>query len=255
MSCCFWRGAKKRGERRCCARPTGLGAGAESERLTSTLTLTPRTPPPPPPPPPPPLSPPLSPPFSVTHIDDLAIEAYRSFLASDILPPSGSGGAVLDLCSSWISHFPKAYGGARVAGLGMNEAELARNAALTEFTVRDLNADPRLPYGDGEFDAITNCVSVDYLSQPFAVFAEMHRVLKPGGVAVCAFSNRMFPTKAVAVWTGTGDEDHARIVASFFHYAPEGGWEAPQGRDITTRPFIGLSGDPMYVVWARKKKT
>jgi len=71
---------------------------------------------------------------------------------------------------------------------------------------------------------------------------------------VCAFSNRMFPTKAVAVWTGTGDEDHARIIGSFFHYAPADGWEMPQGKDITTRPFIGLSGDPMYVVWARKKK-
>ena len=199
-----------------------------------------------------PLPSPLSSP-SVTHIDDLAIEAYRTFLAASIFPPSGSGAAILDLCSSWISHYPKGYQGARIAGLGMNEAELARNAALTEYTVRDLNKDPKLPYGDAEFDVITNCVSVDYLSQPFSVFAEMHRVLKPGGVAVCAFSNRMFPTKAVAVWTGPGDEDHARIIGSFFHYAPEGGWEAPQGKDITTRPFIGLSGDPMYVVWARKK--
>ena len=135
----------------------------------------------------------------------------------------------------------------------MNEAELARNGALTEYTVRDLNKDPTLPYEANSFDAITNCVSVDYLSRPFEVFAEMHRVLKPGGVAVCAFSNRMFPTKAVAVWTGTGDEDHARIVASSFHSPPEGGWEAARGRDITARRLLGLTGDPMYVVWARKK--
>ena len=193
-------------------------------------------------------------PFTVTHFDDLAIEAYRSFLASDIFPSSGSGASILDLCSSWVSHYPKRYSAARVVGVGMNEAELARNAALSEFAVRDLNKDPTLPYEAGSFDVITNCVSVDYLSRPFEVFAEMHRVCKPGGVAVCAFSNRMFPTKAVAVWTGTGDEDHARIIGSFFHYAPADGWEKPQGKDITTRPFIGLSGDPMYVVWARKKK-
>jgi SAM-dependent methyltransferase len=134
----------------------------------------------------------------------------------------------------------------------MNEAELARNGALTEYAVQDLNKNPKLPYEDASFDVITNAVSVDYLSRPAEVFAEMHRVLKPGGVAVCCFSNRMFPTKAIAVWTGTGDEDHCRIVASYFHYFPEGGWEAARGRDITRRPLIGPSGDPMYVIWARK---
>ena len=47
------------------------------------------------------------------------------------------------------------------AGLGMNEAELARNGVLTEFAVHDLNVDPRLPYEDNSFDVVTNAVSVD----------------------------------------------------------------------------------------------
>ena len=81
----------------------------------------------------------------------------------------------------------------------------------------------------------------------------MARITRPGGLGVCAFSNRMFPTKAVSLWTSTGDADHARIIASFFKYS-SGSWEAPVARDITKAGFFGSSGDPMYVVYARKKK-
>ena len=80
----------------------------------------------------------------------------------------------------------------------------------------------------------------------------MSRVAKPGGLAICAFSNRMFPTKAVSLWTSTGDADHARIIASFFKYSSDS-WEAPVAKDITKANFFGSSGDPMYVVYARKK--
>ena len=44
-------------------------------------------------------------------------------------------------------------------------------------------------------DVVTNSLSVDYLTQPLEVFAEMNRVLKPGGLACMAFTNRCFPTK------------------------------------------------------------
>ena len=41
---------------------------------------------------------------------------------------------------------------------------------------------------------------MQYLQRPEAVFAEVHRVLRPGGVAIFAFSGRMFYGKAVAAW-------------------------------------------------------
>ena len=63
---------------------------------------------------------------------------------------------VLDLCSSWISHLPEELELGRVAGLGMNEAELSRNARLTEKTVQDLNVAPSLPYEDESFDFVCN---------------------------------------------------------------------------------------------------
>ena len=94
----------------------------------------------------------------------------------------------------------------------MNEEELARNEQLTEFAVQDLNVDPTLPYEDASFDAVLNAVSVDYMTKPLELFREIHRVLKPGGKAIMSFSNRCFPTKAIAIWTQTGDPDHILIV-------------------------------------------
>ncbi|GLC34384.1 hypothetical protein PLESTB_000734600 [Pleodorina starrii] len=188
----------------------------------------------------------------VTHIDDNAINALTRFYG-DVFPPSGSqSAAVLDICSSWVSHYPKGFTAGRVAGLGMNEQELARNTQLTEYAVKDLNVDPKLPYEDNTFDVITNCVSVDYLNKPLEVFQEMHRVLKPGGTAYMSFSNRCFPTKAIRLWTATGDADHVWIVGSYFHYSVPGGFTEPGCKDITPKVLFGRT-DPMYVVYASKK--
>ena len=110
------------------------------------------------------------------------------------LPPSGTG-AVLDLCSSWTSHYPADWKGERCVALGLNYLELIANPSKTEYKVQDLNAEPTLPFGDAEFDLITNSLSVDYMTQPLELFGEMHRVLKPGGYACMAFTNRCFPTK------------------------------------------------------------
>ncbi|KAJ8750748.1 hypothetical protein K2173_015929 [Erythroxylum novogranatense] len=186
----------------------------------------------------------------VTHIDDPAIAALTKYY-SEVFPPSNTPGvSILDMCSSWVSHFPKGYKQDRIVGLGMNEEELKRNPVLTEYAVQDLNVNPRLPFEDDSFDVITNVVSVDYLTKPLDIFKEMSRILKPGGLAIMSFSNRCFWTKAISIWTSTGDADHALIVGSYFHYA--GGFEAPQAVDISPNP--GRS-DPMYIVYSRKAST
>nr|XP_010940021.1 uncharacterized protein LOC105058569 isoform X3 [Elaeis guineensis] len=149
-----------------------------------------------------------------------------------------------------VSHYPAGYRQDRIVGMGMNEEELKRNPVLTEYIVQDLNVNPKLPFDDNTFDVITNVVSVDYLTKPIEVFKEMQRILKPGGLAIMSFSNRCFWTKAISIWTSTGDVDHAWIVGSYFHYA--GGFEPPVAVDISPNP--GRS-DPMYVVYSRKLKT
>ncbi|EEF48095.1 methyltransferase, putative [Ricinus communis] len=183
----------------------------------------------------------------VTHIDDPAIAALTKYYR-EVFPPSNTPGvSILDMCSSWVSHYPKGYKQDRIVGQGMNEEELKRNPVLTEYVVQDLNINPKLPFEDNFFDVITNTVSVDYLTKPLDVFKEMGRILKPGGLAVMSFSNRCFWTKAISIWTSTGDADHIVIVGSYFHYA--GGFEPPQAVDISPNP--GRT-DPMYIVYSRK---
>ncbi|KAK8291820.1 hypothetical protein V6Z11_D06G081900 [Gossypium hirsutum] len=66
----------------------------------------------------------------VTHIDDAAIAALTKYY-SEVFPPSNTPGvSILDMCSSWVSHFPKGYKQERVVGMGMNEEELKRNPAV-----------------------------------------------------------------------------------------------------------------------------
>ncbi|KAL3829974.1 hypothetical protein ACJIZ3_018776 [Penstemon smallii] len=183
----------------------------------------------------------------VTHIDDPAIAALTKYY-SEVFPPSNTPGvALLDMCSSWVSHYPKGYKQSRIAGMGLNEEELKRNPVLTEYVVQDLNVNPKLPFEDNTFDVITNVVSVDYITKPIDVFKEMARILKPGGLAIMSFSNRCFWTKAISIWTSTGDSDHVMIVGSYFHYA--GGFEPPKAVDISPNP--GRT-DPMYIVYSRK---
>ena len=148
----------------------------------------------------------------VTHIDDGAI-AFVTALYREYFP---NGGAILDLMSSWVSHLPADVEYRRVAATGMNEAELAANPRLSEYVVRNLNADQTLPFGDAEFDGAAICVSVQYLTEPAEVFREIGRVLKPGAPLVVTFSNRCFPTKAVYAWQLTDDEGHLELVEQYF---------------------------------------
>jgi SAM-dependent methyltransferase len=145
----------------------------------------------------------------VVHLEAGAIEALRGVYA-ERFPP---GAAVLDLMSSWRSHLPDGLG--RVVGLGMNREEMAANPQLDDWVVHDLNRDPRLPFLDGSFGAVACAVSVQYLTRPFDVFADVRRVLAPGGAVVVSFSNRCFPTKAVAFWLAADDDDHRRVVRTY----------------------------------------
>lgn len=178
-------------------------------------------------------------PRKVVHIHDGAIRAVTQ-LYRELLPP---GGAILDLMSSWRSHLPSEVKFSRVAGLGMNADEMRDNPQLTDFVVHSLNDDPTLPYQDGEFDAAVCCVSVQYLQQPFEVFAEVRRILKPGAPFALTFSNRCFPTKAVNLWHQTDDQGHVQIVSLYFKMS--GSW-----RDITAQNRSPRRGDPLYAVWA-----
>jgi SAM-dependent methyltransferase len=177
----------------------------------------------------------------VTHIDAAATAAVTALYAELGI---GAGSRVLDLMSSWVSHLPQAP--AELVALGMNGAELDANPVATERVVHDLNVDPVLPFADARFDAVTCCVSVDYLVRPVQVLAEAARVLVPGGPVALTFSNRCFPTKAVRGWLATDDAGRCAVVASYLRAA--GGFTEPE---VSLRTPPGR-GDPLFAVVARK---
>ncbi len=150
--------------------------------------------------------------------------------------------------SSCVSHLPDELVCASVTGLGMNRAELEANPRLTDHLVHDLNARPVLPFDRARFDACLIAVSVQYLTRPLEVFADIARVLRPGAPCMVSFSNRMFPTKAIAIWRALGDAGHARLVAHYFALA--GGFDEPELADLSPEPGVS---DPLFAVTARRR--
>jgi SAM-dependent methyltransferase len=190
----------------------------------------------------------------VDHLDSAAIGEI-SALYGRLLP---RGGRILDLMASWHSHLPADLAPAHLAGLGLNAEELAANAQLHQRTVHDLNADPRLPYPDGAFDAVVCTVSVEYLTQPLEVFAEAARVLRPGGLLVVSFSNRWFPTKVVRIWEGIHEFERPGLVIEYFltsdRYRDLQTWSLrglPRPADDKYADQLALS-DPLYAVWGTR---
>lgn len=134
----------------------------------------------------------------VYHIDEPAVASLTQYYRKNI--PAKSD--ILDICSSWVSHYPLEFPNTmgKICATGMNGLELQYNDQLSGgYEAKDLNEDPKLPYPDKSFDAVTCVVSIDYLVQPVEVLREVHRVLRPGGRVIVSQSNRCFPSKTIAM--------------------------------------------------------
>jgi SAM-dependent methyltransferase len=189
----------------------------------------------------------------VTHVDGNFIDQLTELYRQRLQPET----RILDLMSSWVSHLPDDVNFAHVEGHGLNEAELAKNPRFDHYFVQNLNQDPALPFTDQEFDTVLIAVSVQYLQYPEAVFSEIARILKPGGVVIVSFSNRMFYQKAIAAWRDGTDASHLQLVKSYFQAV-----EAFSPPETVVKPgkslpgllqLMGIAGsDPFYAVLANK---
>jgi SAM-dependent methyltransferase len=78
-------------------------------------------------------------------------------------------------------------------GSGENAQRVHNDATgeTHEFRYREFNIEEDgFPYGDGHFDGVIYCEILEHLFRdPIAVFAEIHRVLKPGGWLVVTTPN------------------------------------------------------------------
>jgi SAM-dependent methyltransferase len=180
----------------------------------------------------------------VTHIDDGAIAAVGALYRELGIDGEGDVERVLDFMSSWISHFRTAP--RNLVVLGMNERELAANTQADRYVVHDLNVNPEFPFENASFDAATCCVSIDYLTRPIDVLRDAARIVKPGGVVVCTFSNRCFPTKVIRGWLMMSEAERCMAVSRYFEFT--GLYDKPEIRRCTLED---ARGDPLYAVWAR----
>jgi SAM-dependent methyltransferase len=188
----------------------------------------------------------------VTHVDDGFIQRLTDLYRDRLTP----GSRIFDMMSSWVSHLPDDLALDWVEGHGMNAEELAKNRRLDHYFVQNLNEIPRLPLADQSFDAVLNTVSVQYLQQPEAVFGEIYRILKPGGLAIISFSNRMFYQKAIAAWRDGSESNRVSLVKGYFKSVP--GFSTPEV--ITHTPslpailqMLGMpGGDPFYAIVAER---
>ncbi|MCL1473019.1 class I SAM-dependent methyltransferase [Argonema antarcticum] len=188
----------------------------------------------------------------VTHVDEGFIQQLTDLYRERLKPNT----RIFDMMSSWVSHLPDEIQFSHVEGHGLNEEELARNPRLNHYFVQNLNENPKLSLPNEEFDAVLNCVSVQYLQYPEAIFSEIHRILKPGGIAIISFSNRMFSQKAIAAWRDGSETSRVELVRRYFQSVT--GFSTPEViiRASTAPSFLqwmGVGGgDPFYAVIASR---
>jgi SAM-dependent methyltransferase len=193
----------------------------------------------------------------VTHVDEAFIDQLTTLYRNRLKPQT----RILDLMSSWVSHLPDDIAFAHIEGHGMNAEELAKNSQLDHYFIQDLNQNPKLPLSDQDFDAVLICVSVQYLQYPEAIFSEIHRILKPGGISIVSFSNRMFYQKAIAAWREGTETSRVELVKGYFNSVQVNGlpgFNSPeiistQSKTPLFMQMLGIGGtDPFYGVIASR---
>lgn len=192
----------------------------------------------------------------VSHLDSLALSTVEKVIGTLVIEERP---VILDLMASWDSHLPAKLSPSKVVGLGLNRRELEENRALTEIVIHDLNRVPKLPFPEETFDVVINTVSVDYMTNPFGVFREVGRIIRPGGLFLVIFSNRMFPQKAVKVWRESSEEERILLVEDYFRasglfekaslFVSKGKPRPREDKYASTH----LPSDPLYALYAEKK--
>ncbi len=175
---------------------------------------------------------------------------------------------MLDLCCSWVSHFPEEVErdmdvrgmkkdengvgkeeGLEVWGLGMNAAELNANPILSHSILQDLNANPDIPERIGMLDTSLCVVSIDYLTRSVEVLRSLLERTRVGGSVHLVVSNRCFPSKVVGRWLRVGEEERLAMVGDFLHFAGWRGVEVVVVCEGGGGGWFGGGGvDPLWVV-------
>ncbi len=165
---------------------------------------------------------------------------------------------VLDLMAGSQSHLPD-LADLRVTGLGLNQAELDRNAELNTRCIHDLNADTALPFDEDEFDAVICSFSVEYMRDPVAILKELARVAKAGAPVIMVFSDAFNPLKSIALWSELHPFERLGLVLDYFRQS--NAFTALNSESFRDYPRPEndphyenkLFSDPIFTAWATVK--
>jgi SAM-dependent methyltransferase len=153
-------------------------------------------------------------------LDDAALAALR-----DLYDDLGIDGRVIGLCAGTAEHF---------------------NVPPDELVTHPITELP-LPYPDASFDDALCFEGLAALTDPLAAFAEVARILRPGGRFVCSFTSRR-PAAAIRGWLATDDAGRVRIARRYFALTDGFG---PAVSDL--RSTLTGTGDRLWAVWAVKQ--
>ncbi len=191
----------------------------------------------------------------IDHLDSIALETVTEVIKNLIIEDRP---VILDLMAGWNSHISLRVNPLKLVELGLYEEELNANKTLGEYIIHDINKDPTLPFNSNSFDVVLNTLSVQYITRPLELFKEVGRMLKPKGLFLVIFSNRMFYPKAVRPWKESSEEERIILVDEYFKAS--GLFEAtqvfvsrfkPRPKDDKYAALCRYS-DPVYAFYAQR---
>ena len=132
------------------------------------------------------------------------LEAAGEWPALRALLPDFAGKRVLDLgCGfGWHCRYARAMGAAAVIGVDLSEKMLERARAETddEAIVYERGAIEDVAYADGAFDVVLSSLAFHYVADLAAAFANVHRMLAPGGAFVFSMEHPVFTARDEQDW-------------------------------------------------------
>jgi 2-polyprenyl-3-methyl-5-hydroxy-6-metoxy-1,4-benzoquinol methylase len=144
---------------------------------------------------------------------------------------------------------------AELTGCDVNKDDLEHAAALNTGVLNlryEVNDALALSYPSDYFDVVVSCEVLEHVGHPEQMIREIHRVLKPGGVAVMTFPSREFPFtydpfNRLWQWFGPKNSKENLIAQGAYAFGHEyligsadfKGWVAGTGMQV--QQFRGLS--------------
>lgn len=129
------------------------------------------------------------------HPDEWDEWAFRERILAHVRPDSvmldlGAGAGV-------VGQMNFRGAGAHICGIDP-DPRVKENLYLDEARI---GSGENIPYPDNSFDIVFSCNVLEHLADPAAVFKEVHRVLKPGGVYLVKTPNRWHYVAMLATLT------------------------------------------------------